>query len=108
MAYWAGMRAEMALGRSAVDLLHGADKDALADGQQVELGKETTRSSPRSIADAEGSGEGEASQAPRAGAGSTTRPDRISFARSGSGRAAQPDARIWRGETPQKAAGKIY
>ena len=24
----------------AVDLLHGADKDALADGQQVELGKE--------------------------------------------------------------------
>jgi hypothetical protein len=32
------MRAEMILGRSR--LLHGADKDALADGQQVELGKE--------------------------------------------------------------------
>ena len=28
----------MVLGRSR--LLHGADKDALADGQQVELGKE--------------------------------------------------------------------
>ena len=24
----------------AVDLLHGSDEDALADGQQVELGKE--------------------------------------------------------------------